>query len=331
MTAILDNIKSASRKQWLVVVLMTINTIITYVSNVALPKSNSQVSKEYTILLTPPGWAFSIWGLIFTAEWIFTVWQLAYEPKWVSYGLNFYGMILWVIAQSLWALMFPFELIWPCFVCIFAAWFGLLLVEIQGMRNVHKIFDESTKSSDGSSASYSPENCEGFPHHIKYFCLAVAPQAIHLGWITAATSINFVIGVAADNDQLAPQLAASICACCLLAVVAWTRCVAAGDIAVAFALIWALVAIEHRNVADPIRLGNNSSAMVPPASISDALTKTAQVLASLIGSLTIGGYFARAFSRKFVETSNSSTSSSTTEQEGEGRSSTPNQTIIKLI
>lgn len=309
---IIARVKSASVKQWSIFALMLLNTIFTYVGNAALPKNNSEISHLYTVILTPPGGAFSIWAIIFITEWIFTVWQLLYCPEWSQSKANLFGFSLWCVAQSAWAVCFPFELIWLCFCFIFLAWFGLLIVEIEGMNRVRQILSSSSssqnntnKTSNNNNNSYpSSESCSCLnsfiPKHIRYFLVAVAPQSIHLGWITAATGLNLVIGVAKDNDTLAPQVAACIFVCCLIAVTAWTRCVAGGNVAVAFALIWALVWIQHRKTDHPIRLGSNSTAMFTPAPIEDGFTIVAEILASLIGSLTFAGFCCRAMCGRFI-------------------------------
>jgi translocator protein len=77
-----------------------VNTIITFTSNAPIyGKTNSQVSNmfdplpiafctpssrfslrprahRYPTLLTPSGWAFSIWGAIFAAQGVWTAWQV---------------------------------------------------------------------------------------------------------------------------------------------------------------------------------------------------------------------------------------------------------------
>jgi len=39
------------------------------------------VSEEYTAIVTPAGWAFAIWSVIFTGEGIFAVWQVLYSTQ----------------------------------------------------------------------------------------------------------------------------------------------------------------------------------------------------------------------------------------------------------
>ena len=73
-------------------------------------KSNVEISEKYPSLVTPAGWAFAIWGPIFTLEACFTVWQalalagaepafVAASPYWCA------GCAL----QAVWTLAFAFE------------------------------------------------------------------------------------------------------------------------------------------------------------------------------------------------------------------------------
>ena len=56
-----------------------LNFITTYASQFVLPKyggkTNGEVSHEYTSIVTPAGYAFTIWSVIFLGEAAFTVWQ----------------------------------------------------------------------------------------------------------------------------------------------------------------------------------------------------------------------------------------------------------------
>merc|ERR1719183_2224708 len=105
-----------STLQWANLVAFCVNIFFTYAGGIATlfgGKTNSQVSKEYTAIVTPAGWAFSIWSIIFIGEGIFTVWQLlpAQRESRVLKAIGYW----WVIAcgiQSAWTLAFAFEVMW---------------------------------------------------------------------------------------------------------------------------------------------------------------------------------------------------------------------------
>merc|ERR1719181_542557 len=64
-------------KTWVNLGAYVVNTIVTYTSLTGVfGATNTELSKKYQTLVTPAGWAFSIWGPIFLWEGIFVVAQL---------------------------------------------------------------------------------------------------------------------------------------------------------------------------------------------------------------------------------------------------------------
>jgi len=144
-----------------------LNTVITFVSITgAFGKTNSELSEKYQTLVTPDGYAFSIWGLIFTAEGIFCLVQLFYAPvrdsDILSQGVSFWW-IASCVAQCAWTFAFAQEVIWLA--CIFMAciWIALGMI-------LYNTF----------SMKYSTTE----------FWSSVAPFQLHFGWITAALVVN---------------------------------------------------------------------------------------------------------------------------------------------
>ena len=92
-----------------------LNTLVTYAVGTGGPiakligaKSNSEISKEHRTLVTPAGWAFSIWGPIFLLEGIAVyrqwsgadaAWSPAASQAWCSA----------CVLQGAWALSFGYE------------------------------------------------------------------------------------------------------------------------------------------------------------------------------------------------------------------------------
>ena len=53
-----------------------VNTFVTFISMTGIfGLTNGEVSAKYQTIITPAGWAFSIWGIIFTGELAFVVAQ----------------------------------------------------------------------------------------------------------------------------------------------------------------------------------------------------------------------------------------------------------------
>ena len=58
-----------------------LNVVVTYLSMTGIfGPTNSDLSQKYQTLVTPAGWAFSIWGAIFILEGIFVVVQVRSIP-----------------------------------------------------------------------------------------------------------------------------------------------------------------------------------------------------------------------------------------------------------
>ncbi|GAA4364978.1 hypothetical protein GCM10023185_34900 [Hymenobacter saemangeumensis] len=64
--------------RWLAALAVLVNIAVSYFSNTRQfnGQSMGEVSAKYTTLLTPAGYAFSIWGLIFFSLLVYAVWQL---------------------------------------------------------------------------------------------------------------------------------------------------------------------------------------------------------------------------------------------------------------
>jgi hypothetical protein len=74
---------------------------------------NGELSDKYQTILTPSGWAFAIWGIIFTAEGIFAVTQMV--PKYRDHPMVQDGVKIWYfvscLVQSGWTIAFGYEVI----------------------------------------------------------------------------------------------------------------------------------------------------------------------------------------------------------------------------
>jgi hypothetical protein len=82
------------------------NALVTYgVGTGAFSKlpTNEELSRKYQTLITPAGWAFSIWGLIFVSQFI---WVSQARRSVQPVGLNYVGVC---VAQMVWTLAFAQE------------------------------------------------------------------------------------------------------------------------------------------------------------------------------------------------------------------------------
>merc|ERR1719424_2158416 len=71
-----EDMPSIGWKNWLNLAAYVLNSAVTYSSLTGIfGATNSELSNKYQTLVTPAGWAFSIWGVIFIWEGVFVVAQ----------------------------------------------------------------------------------------------------------------------------------------------------------------------------------------------------------------------------------------------------------------
>lgn len=155
-----------------------LNTVITYGFG-ALgwmgAKTNSELSEKYQTLVTPAGWAFAIWGIIFTAQLIWVV-SGRPEPVQAKVGNKYLFVCL---AQSAWTIAFGQEWILASEVCMLAILYFLLKI-VNSLTAVEGYF--------GNKFAFS----------------------IHFSWILAATAVNSSLVLVAGESSAKAQYAAAI-------------------------------------------------------------------------------------------------------------------------
>lgn len=160
-----------SWRNWFNLCALIVNTVITYTSLTGVfGKTNTELSTKYQTLVTPAGWAFSIWGPIFIWETIFVVAQffprfrrsevvLRMSPWW------------WALCgfQCCWTFAFAQDQVTLALIFML-----LILSSLLGVA----------WSTDGLNLS------------IAEYLLLRAPLSLQLGWIICAAAVN--INVQAD-------------------------------------------------------------------------------------------------------------------------------------
>ena len=154
-----------TRVNWANLASFILNCAVTFgFSAVMSLPDNSVLSKKYQTLVTPQGWAFSIWGIIFTAQAIFVVMQML--PRWRSNTQVQNGMGYWFagacVVQSFWTIFFALEIQWAAFGCMAS----ILLALLGCVR----------------SLALTPPATYG-DYWLFHF-----PISVHLGWIACATA-----------------------------------------------------------------------------------------------------------------------------------------------
>ncbi|WP_048825552.1 tryptophan-rich sensory protein [Hymenobacter sp. DG25B] len=213
----------AESRVWrgLAAVAIVLNIALNYVSQ-QYPfngQTNAVVSGKYPTLLTPAGYAFSIWGLIFLSLLAYAVWQLLPAqrhnplPSAVARPL-----VVANLATGAWLVVFAYELM-PLSAAVMLIILGSLIVAYGRAR---RLVLEDQSPAIGS-----------------------VPVALYLGWISVATVINLTIALRDLGWQ--PELNVSLLLALVLIAIVTALGILVGsafrDVVIPLVVAWALVAI----------------------------------------------------------------------------------------
>ena len=131
--------ESLNTNNYLNLVGCIINTLVTFsASSIFGFPDNAALSEKYqTLVSTPTGWTFAIWGIIFLFQGIFAIVQML--PKYRSDTFIHEGVSHWYftacIFQAAWTFAFGYEVIWLS--CVFMG--GILFSLLQIVKKQVKI------------------------------------------------------------------------------------------------------------------------------------------------------------------------------------------------
>lgn len=161
---------------------------------------NGTLSRKYQTLVTPAGWAFSIWGLIFTAQLIWTAAQLL--PAFCSNELVVKGVGYWYVlaclAQCAWTVAFGLEKITLSLVAMICILIPLVRIIM--------------------TQTIVANNLEGRRNATTYWLLQF-PFEIHAAWIMAATLVNVNVVAVAQHASANVQIVLAVTSLILLVLV----------------------------------------------------------------------------------------------------------------
>eukprot|EP01062_Namystynia_karyoxenos_P016446 TRINITY_DN16002_c0_g1_i2.p2 TRINITY_DN16002_c0_g1~~TRINITY_DN16002_c0_g1_i2.p2 ORF type:complete len:292 (+),score=97.76 TRINITY_DN16002_c0_g1_i2:85-876(+) len=194
-------------------------------------KSNKEVSENWPVPITPAGWAFSIWGIIFALQGAGAVYQAI--PT--GYGnpsggkeqaALAAGWIQWVwLMQCLWQVFFSREIFAPCVVLILAA-LAFAVYTQQQLR---------AAAAHAGGLSWAPT------------AFFTVPTSINGAWLLAASCVQIMIwfkSLSVGRDALV-----GVGACCIAAAAATASymTIYQRDIPWGVTTIWAIWAIASNN------------------------------------------------------------------------------------
>jgi hypothetical protein len=222
-------------KNWLNLASYIANAIVTYTSLTGVyGGTNTELSSKYQTLVTPSGWAFSIWGPIFMWEAVFVLAQ--FVPSFRQSILVMKVSPWWwslCIMQIAWTVAFAQEQITLSLIFMLSILGSLLAI---------------AGSTDGLRMTA-----------LEYVLLR-APFSLQLGWIIAASVVN--INVQADAAKSSQQFLLAIAvlsnAIVLAIVTIFTFAVRSPDPIIALVVAWAFAGIATElnnpiNLNDPTR------------------------------------------------------------------------------
>ena len=219
--------------RWMTAIAIFGNIFLNYYSNTRPfnGQTMGQVSAKYPTLLTPAGYAFSIWGLIFLGLAVYAVWQLLPAQSKLSLpNALAKPLTLANIATAGWVMLFAHEQILPS-VGVMVLILALLTVVYGRARR--RIFAGAAPAWVG------------------------VPFSLFLGWISVASVINITIGLRELGWQTADGLSVTLTLGLLAVIVALGLLISRvfRDMVVPWVLAWALVAIWVVRLREVSELG----------------------------------------------------------------------------
>jgi len=184
-------------RNWACLVAYIINALFTGLSIPGVfGPTNGELSAKYQLLITPAGFAFSIWGPIFLWEGTFAVAQMLPQFRNSTLvALVTPGWLLACVSQALWSVVFAQERLTLQLLCMLGIFAGLLAIAVM---------------TDGVAMTWQ-----------EYFLLR-GGFSLHCGWIIAATALaaNVVAdGAKSPPEQMLGLAVVSIGVICIMATI----------------------------------------------------------------------------------------------------------------
>lgn len=183
-------------------------------------QTTGEISDSFNSLVTPAGYVFSIWGVIYALLTVFTVYQALPSQKDNPRLQNLGYAFMWsCVFNFAWIIVWHYNLYALSLLCMF----GILASLIICYQRLGVGRSEVSKT--------------------EYLTTRLA-FSIYLGWITAATILNITVvllNFGVTGGGAAPVLGASVVLAALS--IALTILMRRSDLAYALVLVWAFIGI----------------------------------------------------------------------------------------
>ncbi len=207
---------------------------VNYLSAIGFINGNSQsdVSRNFPTMITPAGFAFSIWGVIYLFIFIAIISPLFKKSESSIKSLNSISTLFWISAviNIAWTFVFAYEIIWLSAILIVA-----LLI------NVFMIM-KKTKEISGSKISFFDI---GF--------------GLYAGWLSIASVVNFMafLGSIQFNFFNNPELFYCIVLSAFVAIIALLQRLHKNPVyvlSIAWAFFGIIVKLQFQSYMNPLFL-----------------------------------------------------------------------------
>jgi benzodiazapine receptor len=165
-------------------------------SHFSADQNNATISNKYQTIITPFGFAFSIWGVIFLMQAIFCYVCLFWGEDYSGHplvvnGVSYY-FLLACLAQTAWSPAFTYEKM-P----LSAVFMGCILIPLIII---------AVKQNDARAKAVEKNARLALFFRGKFYWLLQFPFELHLGWIMAAFALNINVVLVAEKASSTVQV-----------------------------------------------------------------------------------------------------------------------------
>ena len=113
-------------------------SVTAFASQIFNFSDNATISAQYQTIITPSGFTFAIWGIIFLSQLIFTIAQMLPQYRSlpiVQDGVH-YLYVYACLAQSAWTFLFGYEIFWLSVIIMFSILVPLYRIVMQQQQGM---------------------------------------------------------------------------------------------------------------------------------------------------------------------------------------------------
>ena len=182
-------------RQFFVVFSVVTMIVMNYLSNAGAfgGKTNAEISDKYHTLITPAGYAFSIWGIIFLGVLAFAIYQgvgsQRTNPRFRAIG---WWVVLNTLCNAIWSPLFNNEHIGIALIVILVMLFSLVVIEQRLLERRPAPIVATDRDVTLPESAASPAET----------WLARIPFSIYFGWLTVATILNVAVFLKSTDFSL---------------------------------------------------------------------------------------------------------------------------------